>query len=221
MINYGNGKIYKIEPINGEDGDVYIGSTTKQYLSQRMTAHRTNYKCFLNGKGANVTSFKLFDKYGIDNCHILLLESVNAHSKDELHAREAHYIKTISCVNKVIPLQTKKEYSEVNKDKIKEWREANRDALLIKKKEYRNANKDKMKEYREANRDALLIQMKEYREANKDKMKEYREANKDKKREYRAANKDKIKEYYEANKDAINEKRRELRKAKKQQDITV
>ena len=112
MINYSNGKIYKIEPINGEDGDVYIGSTTKEYLSQRMATHRGNYKFYLKGKGTTITSFKLFDKYGVDNCQILLLEAVNANSKDELHVREAHYIKTLDCVNKCIPLQTYREYYE-------------------------------------------------------------------------------------------------------------
>ena len=41
MVNYSNGKVYKIEPISGgEEGDVYIGSTTKRYLSQRMNTHR-------------------------------------------------------------------------------------------------------------------------------------------------------------------------------------
>lgn len=146
MTNYNNGKIYKIEAINGEDGDVYIGSTTKQYLSQRMTAHRYDYKRYLDGKRENVTSFKLFEKYGVDNCIIILLESVNANSKDELLAREAHYIKSVACVNRCIPLQTSKEYKKANKDKIfiqrKEYREANKDKI----KEYQNANKDKIKE---------------------------------------------------------------------------
>ena len=35
MVNYNNGKIYKIEPVNGEEGDIYIGSTTKEYLSSQ------------------------------------------------------------------------------------------------------------------------------------------------------------------------------------------
>ena len=36
-INYANGKIYKIEPkgVMIDDGDIYIGCTTKEYLSQR------------------------------------------------------------------------------------------------------------------------------------------------------------------------------------------
>ena len=38
MTNYNNGKIYMIEPIcEYEVGDIYIGSTTKQYLSQHFT----------------------------------------------------------------------------------------------------------------------------------------------------------------------------------------
>jgi hypothetical protein len=44
MTNYNNGKIYKIEPLNGEDGDIYIGSTTKKLLCQRMASHRYDYK---------------------------------------------------------------------------------------------------------------------------------------------------------------------------------
>ena len=135
MTNYSNGKIYKIEPINGEDGDVYIGSTTKEYLSQRMTAHRYDYKRYLEGKFNNVTSFKLFDKYGIDNCKIILLELVNANSKDELHAREAHHIKLMTCVNRNIPLQTPKEHYEANKD-----------AKLAYQKLYDDSNKEKKKE---------------------------------------------------------------------------
>ena len=81
MVNYNNGKIYKIEPLNGEEGDIYIGSTTKEYLSQRMDTHRSQYKCFLNGKGDRTTSFNLFNKYGVSNCNIILLELVNVNIK--------------------------------------------------------------------------------------------------------------------------------------------
>ncbi len=70
MVNYNNGKIYKIEPLNGEEGDIYIGSTTKELLSQRMDTHRSDYKQFLNGKQNNITSTKLFDKYGVENCKL-------------------------------------------------------------------------------------------------------------------------------------------------------
>ena len=119
-INYKNGKIYKIEPRGDHsEGDVYIGSTTKEYLSQRMTVHRSDYKRFKNGKGKHkLTSFNLFDKYGVENCDIILLELVEANSKDELVSREAHYIRTIKCVNRFVPLRTTREYKQEHKEVI-------------------------------------------------------------------------------------------------------
>jgi hypothetical protein len=87
MANYQNGKIYKIEALNGEEGDVYIGSTCKQYLSQRMDKHRTSFKLWKEGKVNNVTSYNLFDKYGVENCNIILLETFPCTSHDELFAR--------------------------------------------------------------------------------------------------------------------------------------
>ena len=120
MVNYNNGKICKIEPIcTHDEGDIYIGSTTKEYLSQRMSKHKTDYKRWLQGKQGYLTSYKLFDKYDIKNCQIILIESVNANSKDELHSREAHYIKMSKCVNNKIPLRSKQEYRDDNKEKIK------------------------------------------------------------------------------------------------------
>ncbi len=42
MVNYQNGKIYKIQDIGGNM--CYIGSTTKDFLSKRMVEHRSAYK---------------------------------------------------------------------------------------------------------------------------------------------------------------------------------
>ena len=101
MVNYNNGKIYKIEPIvDHDEGDIYIGSTTKQYCSQRLDTHRGNYKLWKNNKYRKVQVFEIFDKYGVSNCQIVLIETVNAESKDELLAREKHYIKSCKCLNK-------------------------------------------------------------------------------------------------------------------------
>jgi len=136
MVNYSNGKVYKIEPIYGDEGEVYFGSTTKQYLSQRMDSHRNNYKSYKNGyKSLLCGSFILFDKYGIENCKIVLLENVIAESKDQLTAREAYYIRNYKCVNKYIPLRKVKEYME-------EYYTKNREKLVKNKKEYYNKNKE-------------------------------------------------------------------------------
>ena len=44
MNKYQNSKIYKIYSDLGDK--IYIGCTTKQYLSQRMASHKYNYAYF-------------------------------------------------------------------------------------------------------------------------------------------------------------------------------
>ena len=44
-IDYSKGKVYKI--VCNITGKIYVGSTTKEYLSQRLTLHRANYQLFL------------------------------------------------------------------------------------------------------------------------------------------------------------------------------
>ena len=119
MVNYENGKIYKIESHSGDK--IYIGSTTKKYLSQRMDTHRADYKRWKNIKHMFITSISIFEEYGIENCNIVLLELCPCECKDMLLSREAHYIKKLACVNKVIPGRTKKEWDEDNKEKISEY----------------------------------------------------------------------------------------------------
>jgi len=137
-IDYSKGKIYKI--VCNVTGKIYIGSTTKEYLSQRSTKHKEDYQRFLNGTYSYVTSFEILKNANYD---IILSESVNCNSKDELRSRERYYIETLECVNKNIPTQTLKEwtkkYYEKNKEKIleykKEYRIKNREILNEKKKE--------------------------------------------------------------------------------------
>jgi hypothetical protein len=205
LINYNNGKVYKIETIcEYDEGDIYIGSTTKKYLSQRLTKHRENYNQYKNGGRKQMTSFDLFDKYGIDNCQIVLLELVNVNSKEELHQREAHYIRTLKCVNKVIPLRTSNEYIEDNKDKRKQYKEANKDKIALQNKALKEANKEKIalqnKAWYEANREKRTLQIKAWREANKEKIalqkKAWNEDNREKRalqnKAWKEANKEKI-----------------------------
>ena len=208
--DYSQGKIYKIEPtVEHDEGDIYIGSTTKKYLSQRMTAHRSCYNLWRDGKHHFLTSYVLFDKYGIENCSIVLLENLHASNFDELASREAYHIKTLKCVNKHIPLRTDAEYYQDNKEKIlsrvKEYRQENIEKIReydkersktesrkIQKKLYAQEHTENaqvyMKQYYETNKEQLLKQHAKYRDDNKDKLreyfKEYAKNNKDKKREY-------------------------------------
>ncbi|KAJ1387562.1 hypothetical protein B484DRAFT_341369 [Ochromonadaceae sp. CCMP2298] len=143
------GKIYKIEPIiEHDDGDVYIGATTKEYLSQRMATHKSNYKSWINGKGHNIMVYKLFEKFGFDNCKIILLETYPCSSIDELNKQKASHIRLMPNVNKVIPGRTTLEYKQDNKEKIKQYKEDTKDHIKEYSKQYREENYDKIKIYK-------------------------------------------------------------------------
>ncbi|MDR3551446.1 MAG: hypothetical protein P4L31_08625 [Candidatus Babeliales bacterium] len=72
-MSYEHGKIYKIIGLDPNE-KCYVGSTTKQYLSQRYTKHTGGYKRWKLGMKENkVSSFELFDLFGVDNCKIVLL----------------------------------------------------------------------------------------------------------------------------------------------------
>jgi len=117
MPDYNNGKIYKIVVNNTEDEyRPYIGSTTKEYLSQRLTRHRTSYSSHKNGKRDSLASFNLFDKYGIENCEIILIENYPCTTKDELHARERYWFDNMENCNINKPMRTEEEVN--NKGKI-------------------------------------------------------------------------------------------------------
>ena len=112
LVNYNNGKIYKLECF--KTGLIYVGSTTKDYLCQRLSQHKRHYRAYQQGKRTYITSFAILEN---DNYTIELLESVNCNTKDELLAREGYYIRTLECVNKYIVGRTHKEYHQDHKEK--------------------------------------------------------------------------------------------------------
>lgn len=201
MVNYNNGKIYKI--VSDSLGKCYIGSTTYKYLSKRFCNHKFEYKSYLNGKRHYYTSFEILKE---SDCRIELIETYPCENNYELQKRERYYIQnTKNCVNKNIPTRNIKEWYEQNKDKLKELH-----------KQYYEQNKDKIKElnkqYKEDNKDKIKEVNKKYYEDNKDKLKELN-------KQYYQDNKDKIKEqkkqYYEDNKDKIKEHQKQYREQNK------
>jgi len=160
MVNYQNTKIYKIESHLGPK--IYIGSTTKEYLSQRMDTHRSDYKRWKNGNPNKTMSFELFEEYGVENCKIVLLETYPCIIYDERASREAYYIRTLECVNKVIPNRTPKEYYENNKDKFKQYREDNKDKIKQYREDTKEDKKQYNKQYYEDNKDKVNEQMSKY-----------------------------------------------------------
>ena len=110
MINYNEGKIYKLVSPNGK---IYIGSTCKN-LKLRLAGHKGAYLFNKkHNKNKNLSSFKIFDDIDdINNVEIELIENFPCENITDLQKRERYHIEQIECVNKNIPTRTKKEYNE-------------------------------------------------------------------------------------------------------------
>jgi len=152
MLDYSKSKIYKIWSHLG-DG-VYYGSTTRT-LSNRMAGHRGSTKLSSGSTTANI----LFEKYGIENCKIELVELYPCQTVEELRKREGEYIRNNDCVNKMmkgsmfdISAYNKKQYIKHREQRIQS------------QKEYYNDNKEIFKEVYIKNREKRIQYQKEYRE---------------------------------------------------------
>lgn len=141
---YSRGKVYMIESASA--GLIYYGSTCND-LYKRMGTHRSDYKRFQAGKYHRVTSFDVLQH---PDARIILVETFPCANKQELNAREAHYIRSNNCVNKVIPGRTHAEYCQENKEEISEWmkqyHQENKEEILEKKKQYYQENKANIQE---------------------------------------------------------------------------
>jgi len=126
---YQRGKIYKI--ICNVTNKCYVGSTCEPTVAHRLTKHKANYKKYLNNNYNYVTSFDILQN---NNYEIVLIENYPCNSKDELHARERHWIETLECVNKVIPTRTRAEYREATKEHIKEYYQQTKEKVRAKDK---------------------------------------------------------------------------------------
>jgi hypothetical protein len=156
--DYANGKIYMIRCNTTKH--IYIGSTTKRYLSERLGEHNSKYKCWTGGKTNYVASFDIIKN---NNYVILLVELYPCKSSDELRMREQYHIElNTDCFNRhkayVSEAQKKeygKEYYENNKEHIKEYQENNKDHIKEYRKEYYENNKEQTKKYYENNKEHL------------------------------------------------------------------
>ena len=151
MSKYENGKIYKI--VNDELNLTYYGSTIST-LTKRLSQHKapTNLNSSTTSKILFSTEIKP---------KIYLVELFPCNLKIELLQRERYYIENNDCINKTIPSRT-----------AKEWREDNKDELILKSKEYRSDNKEVLtinkKIYYEDNKEKICLKSKEYRSNNKE-----------------------------------------------------
>lgn len=231
MVNYQNGKIYKI--VCNKTGKCYIGSTAKLTLAQRLVGHKEGFKKWSADQKHYTSSYEILKE---GDYYILLIEDFSCDSKDQLRAREQYHIDHNDCINMRKSLRTeeqKKEYNqqwmnqniESHKDRYNETRREKYNNDEEHKAKVNQSNKEcyqkhkeehnkKTKEYYEANKETINEYQKEYRENNSQNNKEYQ-------KEYREKNKEKSISYYEANKEKINAQRRARNALKKQNDQII
>ena len=186
MPNFSKGKIYKL--VSNKSSDVYIGSCLVD-LSKRLYGHKApSNKCVSKGMFVNDAIIS-----------IVLIEDYPCENKNQLKARELHYITTINCININKPFITdvnvvngdskewKKIYNDTNKEQITQYkaqyRETNKEQLLQKRKQYYETNKEqllqKQKQYHETNKEQIVQKQKQYNETHKEQIAQYRETHKE------------------------------------------
>ena len=158
MPDYSKAKIYKI--LNTETADIYIGSTIGP-LCKRMWKHK--YSSTVPYKSTNKL-YKLTTELGFHKLSIELRETYPRASKEELHARENHWIRQLGTLNTTIPGRTDKEY-----------REDNAELLKAQKKEYHVNNKERLTEYYSTWKEANAEHLKQYRVSIQDRVKEQKQ----------------------------------------------
>lgn len=189
MVNYANGKVYRI--VNDVDDKMYVGSTVRR-LSDRWYEHRKPCR--------HQRPFKLYqhmEQLGVEHFRIELLEDYPCERKEQLHAREGHWIRELRAeLNHRIAGRTKKQYAAEHEESVKaykrQWREENKERLDAEYKEYYSANRSRLiayqKEYNKNNLEKVRERRKKYAEEHKDVLqkakKEWAENNKERVRQY-------------------------------------
>src|SRR5580693_4170896 len=98
-----SGVIYKI--INNKSDEIYIGSTI-QKLSKRYNQHKEKYKKYKNSeeKDFYMSSFDLFNKYGIEECKIVEIKKYDVIDRKHLFLYELLWINKLKSNNKIQPI---------------------------------------------------------------------------------------------------------------------
>ena len=134
-MDYSNGKIYCIR--NHITDDVYIGSSC-QPLCKRLSWHKSSINKKTKQNFPLYIKMRELDK---SNFYIELLENYPCSNKEELRAREGHYIRELATLNKYIAGRTPKERQPQKNERTKQDR-------LNNPEKYREIDKANMKNIR-------------------------------------------------------------------------
>ena len=202
MPDFSKAKIYKL--VSNKSSDIYIGSCLVE-LSKRFSVHKTpSNKC---------VSKSMFVDDAIIT--IVLIENYPCLCKNEMKARELHYITTLECINKNKPF-----VCDINYSDYKEWQ-----------KQYQLEHKEQIKQYRLENVVNITQQIKQYQLVHVEDIKQYekqyyinhKEEIKQHNKQYRLDHAEDIKQYRLNHKEELKQynKQRYLNKKAQQQQINT
>lgn len=117
------GRIYKIEPKceECEIGDVYYGATCRN-IDVRYKEHIKKYLAYKKGNSNFLSSYTIFDKYGTENCRIVMMEEVVYENIMELRMLENNYIVNNLCVNQRDSIMDLQKRKQKKKEFFKIWK---------------------------------------------------------------------------------------------------
>lgn len=143
MVNYANGKIYKM--VNNVDDEIYVGSTCNP-LYKRKSDHKSNAKT-----RPNQPNYRHWNTIGWGNVDIVLIENYPCTTKDELHRRERHWIDELKpSLNRKVPTRTHQEYRK------REEYKAHRRAYFANNEDQAQKARTRASEYYRKNRETIL-----------------------------------------------------------------
>ena len=138
MVNYSNGKIYKIVDFSNQN--FYVGSTAQPKLCSRLGEHVSKFNCYM--RGTNPKYCASMEILINENYKIFLLEIYPCNSKEELNMKEQEHIDKLRCESMV-----NKQNAYISKEdmliKIAKFRKDNQDFVRNRDKGYYQKHKDK------------------------------------------------------------------------------
>ena len=145
-LNFQNTVIYKIVCNDLNIEDVYVGHTTN--FTKRKCSHKsasTNQNCLKY----NIKIYKTIREHGgFENWSMIEIEKYPCNDLQEASKKERYYFELLNArLNMVNPSRSQKEYREINKDKIKMYKEKHKKHLNLYQDEYRENNLEKMRIY--------------------------------------------------------------------------
>jgi len=133
IIDYSKTIIYKIVCNDLNINDVYVGHTTN--FTKRKTQHKSNCNN-INNKKYNYKIYQTIRENGnFDNWSMIEIEKYPCNDLNEACARERYYYELLNsklnmvCPYRVDKKEINKEYYKINIDKIKKYRETNKEKI--------------------------------------------------------------------------------------------